>query len=464
MATTYLSFTPSSTGNQRTFTFSFWVQRSKLGLGGTGQVIYCQSYGSDGYQFKIEFTSNDEFRLYNSKGASDAINLKTSKLFRDTSSWYAITVEIDTTQSTESDRAKIYVNGVQETAFGTSTYPTQNLELDVNAAAAQIIGAKYSGSYSTYFDGLLSQFIFVDGTAYAASTFGSTNTVSGEWKPNANPTVTYGSNGYKLTFEDTTALGDDTSGNTNDFTLSGSGTSTLDNPSNNFATWNPLNYVQANNSPVLTNGNTKMTGSADAPFPNAISTLGIPKSGKYYAEFKMQNNTAFAVGICDIPKGMEALRTASTSIYNTSFNGAVSLKNDGSVIRNGAETNSVTPTIATGDIAMIAYDADNGAFYAGRNGTWGTVGGVVGVPTSGSSKTGAIDISAQSWFTTSTDQGFLVGSTTGGGYAVVEANFGNGYFGTTAVTSAGTAPSTPGTFEYAVPTSYQPLSTKGLNV
>mgnify|MGYP003645330450 CR=1 FL=1 len=81
MASTYLSFTPSSTGNQRTFTFSFWVKRSKLGLGGTGQVIYCQSYGSDGYQFKIEFTSNDEFRLYNSKGASDAINLKTSKLF-----------------------------------------------------------------------------------------------------------------------------------------------------------------------------------------------------------------------------------------------------------------------------------------------------------------------------------------------------------------------------------------------
>ena len=255
-----------------------------------------------------------------------------------------------------------------------------------------------------------------------------------------------------------TALGDDTSGNTNDFTLSGSGTPTLDS-SNNFATWNPLNYVQANNSPVLTNGNTKMTGSADAPFPNAISTLGIPKSGKYYAEFKP---TSGAVGICDIPKGMEALRTASTQIYNTTFNGAVSLKNDGSVIRNGAETNSVTPTIATGDIAMIAYDADNGAFYAGRNGTWGTVGGVVGVPTSGSSKTGAIDISAQSWFTTSTDQGFLVGSTTGGGYAVVEANFGNGYFGTSQLT--GTTYSPTGIFEYAVPTGYTALSTKGLNV
>ena len=205
MASTYLSFTPSSTGNQRTFTFSFWVKRSKLGLGGTGQHIYCQSYGSEDYQFRIEFTSNDEFRLYNSKGASDAINLKTNRRFRDTSSWYAITIAIDTTQGTEANRAKIYVNGVQETSFATAIYPTQNLEMDANAGVAQLIGVQYKGSYALYFDGLLAQFIFVDGTAYAASTFGSTNTVSGEWKPNANPTVSYGSNGYKLTFEDTSA-------------------------------------------------------------------------------------------------------------------------------------------------------------------------------------------------------------------------------------------------------------------
>lgn len=466
MASTSLRRQVSVTGNRQIFTISAWVKKTK---NADTQNIFSQYIGSGSAttstHFRVRFSTSDNLQV--SAGATDF--LITNRLFRDTSSFYQVVVAVNTTLATADDRVKLYINGVQETSFATRNNPSQNLETVVNNSGSSQyprVGADDSDGNGPYgfFDGVMSQVILIDGTAYAASTFGSTNSVSGEWTPNSSPSVTYGTNGFKLTFEDTSALGDDTSGNTNDLTVLGTGTSTKDCASNNFATWNPLNYVQANNSPVLTNGNTKMNGTNDPPYPNAISTLGIPKSGKYYAEFKNAGTQSFAIGICDIPKGMEALRTASTTIYNTTFNGAVSLKNDGSVIRNGTETNSVTPTIAQNDIVMIAYDADNGAFYAGRNGTWGTVGGVVGVPTSGSSKTGAIDISAQSWFTTSTYQGFLVGSTSSGGYAIVEANFGNGYFGTTAVTSAGTGASTPGTFEYAVPTSYQPLSTKGLNV
>ena len=460
MASTYLTRTPSSAGNRKTYTLSFWIKRSSATV---AQYFFHAAAGESNPQTAIEMNTNGTISFWDSA----SIMVTPIASLNDISSWYHIVIAVDTTQSTASNRVKFYVNGVQQTTFSTASgktllYPSLDYEGAINTTVKHTIGAY--NNVSGHYNGLVSDFNFIDGTAYAASTFGSTNTVSGEWKPNPSPTVSYGTNGYKLTFADTSALGDDTSGNTNDFSMSGSGTPTLDCPSNNFATWNNLNFVESKAYPVFSNGNTKMTGSADAPYPNAISTLAIPKSGKYYAEFKMQNNTAFAIGICDMDKGTEALRTANTQIYNTSFNGAVSLKNDGSVIRNGSETNSVTPTIATGDIAMIAYDADNGAFYAGRNGTWGTVGGYVGVPTSGSSKTGAIDISAQSWFTTSAHQGFLVGSPTSGGYAVIEANFGNGYFGTTAVTSAGTAPSTPGTFEYAVPTGYQPLTTKGLNV
>ena len=461
MANTYLTRTFGSAGTRTKYTISVWVKRGAVGVNesiisaGTGVNNSCQ----------ISFNGADDrlyWNSYSNNGANYDYFLNCTRRFRDTSAWYHIVCAYDSTQGTASNRQKIYINGVQETAFATETYSSVNhADYAFNNILHEIGDDVANGS--KFFNGSMSHFHGVDGTAYPASTFGSTDSTTGEWKINTSPSITMGTNGFTILKDGNTIT--DQSSNSNDFSLGGGTlTKTEDCPSNVFATWNPLNYVQANNSPVLTNGNTKMTGSADAPFPNAISTLGIPKSGKYYAEFKMQNNTAFAVGICDIPKGMDALRTASTQIYNTTFNGAVSLKNDGSVIRNGAETNSVTPTIATGDIAMIAYDADNGAFYAGRNGTWGTVGGVVGVPTSGSSKTGAIDISAQSWFTTSTDQGFLVGSPTGGGYAVIEANFGNGYFGTTAVTSAGTGASTPGTFEYAVPTSYQPLSTKGLNV
>ena len=458
MASTKLSRTLPSGSATNKFTYSTWLKYSGWVAGG---VRFFSTVSTGDTYFRFNENGTMEVSGHNS-GASSAGYFITNRVFDDRASWYHIVIRFDSTEGSASNRLRLYINGVQEESFSTYTDvnsgATDNINLSGNT---QIIGGTSS---SQYFNGLMAQTILSIGYSYAPTTFGEVNTTSGEWKPKPDPSLSYGTNGFNLSYETSSALGDDTSGNTNDFTLSGSGTPTLDSPSNTFATWNPLNYVQANNSPVLTNGNTKMNGTHDAPYPNAISTLGIPKSGKYYAEFKNVGTQGFAIGICDIPKGMEALRTASTQIYNTSFNGAVSLKNDGSVIRNGTETNSVTPTIAQNDIVMIAYDADNGAFYAGRNGTWGTVGGVVGVPTSGSSKTGAIDISAQSWFTTSTDQGFLVGSISGGGYAIIEANFGNGYFGTTAVTSAGTGASTPGTFEYAVPTSYQPLSTKGLNV
>ncbi len=454
MASTYLSFTPSSTGNQRTFTFSFWVKRSKLGLGGTGQVIYCQSYGSDGYQFKIEFTSNDEFRLYNSKGASDAINLKTSKLFRDTSSWYAITIQIDTTQSTESDRAKIYVNGVQETAFGTSTYPTQNLELDVNAAAAQIIGAKYSGSYSTYFDGLLAQFIFVDGTAYAASTFGSTNSTSGEWKANANPTVSYGSNGYILTFEDTSSLGDDTSGNTNDFAMSGSGTSTLDCASNTFAVLNAL--YRPNGSLTYANGMTTVGGDGGPRFYNA-TTLGA-NSGKIYCEAKINNVNAGAAIQLGITANPQENNRSNTEPGANTYSYALR-QTDGEIIYNSSGTSYGT-SYTTNDIIGIAMDLDNNKLYFSKNGVWMNSANPSG-STGGFSITDVDTISNTNGF-----YHFAVGDDSGsqGGNNNISFNFGNGFFGTTAVSSAGTGASTPGTFEYDVPTNYQPLTTKGLNV
>ena len=449
-------------------TFAYWLKGAD---DGTAQGIWGWHRGNDAanYWLGVYFSTNGSMYFNWKQGGSYATIRGTSQKFRDPTAWGQHVITIDTTLATAADRVKWFYNGERITSFEDSSYTVaQNATITnwSNSSDKLEIGTFYQSSTAKDLstNSSITDFHFCDGYAYEASSFGSVNATSGIWVGNTSPSVSYGSQGEYIKFEDSSNLGLDSSGNTNNMAVSGTLTQNVDTPDNNFATWNPLNYVQANNSPVFSNGNTKMNGTNDPPYPNAISTLGIPKSGKYYAEFKNVGTQGFAIGICDIPKGMEALRTASTQIYNTTFNGAVSLKNDGSVIRNGTETNSVTPTIATNDIVMIAYDADNGAFYAGRNGTWGTVGGVVGVPTSGSSKTGAIDISAQSWFTTSTDQGFLVGSTSSGGYAIVEANFGNGYFGTTAVTSAGTGASTPGTFEYDVPTGYQPLTTKGLNL
>ena len=111
------------------------------------------------------------------------------------------------------------------------------------------------------------------------------------------------------------------------------------------------------------------------------------------------------------------------------------------------------------DIFQIAFDGDNGAIYFGKNGTWGNSSD----PTSGASKTGAVDISGLAWYTAAKDLVFLAGEFSSSGYGHFQANFGNGYFGTTAISSEGTNASGIGKFEYDVPTGYTALSTKGLN-
>ena len=449
MASTYLTRTPSSTGNQRTFTFSFWVKRGGLS---SQQHIYCQSYGSEDYQFRMEFTSSDEFRLYNSKGASDAINLKTNRKFRDTSSWYAITIAIDTTQSTAANRAKIYVNGVQETSFATATYPTQNLEMDANAGVAQLIGVQYKGSYALYFDGSMSHFHFADGTAYPASTFGSTDATTGEWKINTSPSITMGNNGFTILKDGNTIT--DQSTNSNDFSLSsGTLTKTEDCPSNVFPTINPLTYSTTKWN--IINGNLKTNGLASgesAAWRSVYGTLGA-SSGKYYFEMKVTKTASdpnnFRVGIVDAEQMKYAGDNAS---FINESRGYGYQGTNGNVVNGGANT-SYGNSYTANDIIGCAFDLDNHKIYFSKNGTWQNSGD----PTSGATGTGSA-------LNLATGYTYLPAVSHYYDDDRIEFNFGNGYFGTTAVASAGTNASGIGIFEYDVPTGYTALSTKGLNL
>ena len=438
MASTYLSRTIGTATGTTKGTFSCWVKRSGLT---DGRMF--TSWGTSTRQFWILFQS-DKISIADYDGSYN-LQYVTNRLFRDTSSWYAITVEIDTTLATASDRVKLYVNGVQETSFATSTAPSQNQVLNFsNSGDSHRVGVRDGDEY---FDGLMSQVIFVDGTAYAASTFGSTDSTSGEWKPNANPTVSYGNNGFKLTFEDTSNLGDDTSGNTNDFTMSGTGTSTLDCPSNNFATLNPLDVSRlANTDNTFSNGNLTVTdGSSN--YLLTQSTLAAT-TGKFYWEVKINATTSTSVsgvGVCDFDNFLRddgAANTAYGWIYAP----------DGDKRHNGTAT-AYGDTYAANDIIGIALDMTNGFLYFSKNGTWQNSGN----PESGASGTNAAYGSISGTIGSHAYDG---SSTQTHEYSF---NFGNGYFGTTAVTSAGTGASTPGTFEYNVPNGYQPLTTKGLN-
>ena len=446
MASTYLTRTPSSAGNRKTMTWSFWIKRSELKSSGDN-IIFQTLVSSYTY---CTF-ANDNFRWQDGNGG----NRITNRLFRDTSAWYHIVVAVDTTQATASDRIKIWINGVQETSFSTSTDPSLNQDLEWNKAQEHNIGRH--GTVGAYFDGSMSHFHFIDGTAYDSDTFGETDATTGIWKPKTAPSVTYGTNGFFLKFENSGAFGTDSSGNANNFTVNGTMTQTIDTPSNVFATMNPLyQSVYGGSSAILTNGNTKWTGTSNDTSQNAtLGTLGV-SSGKWYWEVK--GNMAYD-SLLGIAKSNFDPNGGTGGLQNPGWWGLVTniSATSGSGLKFVVDNtfgSSTGITLANGDIINIALDATNLKFYIGKNGTWLNSGD----PTSGATGTGSIA-------TLPSDTTFLP-ACSNYGYNTAnswEFNFGNGYFGTTAVSSAENPDDGIGIFEYAVPTGYKALCTKSIN-
>jgi len=441
MASTSLTRTVSSTGNIYKGTLSMWFKRSV-----TDQEEYLfENYETSGNRFFVRLLSTGQLGMETLQGSSTVMQINTLNQFFDVGSWYHIVVGIDSTLATAADRVKVYINGVQQTSYNDETQPSQNQNMSINEGNPTYvtIGRKYGAS--NYFNGSMGQVIWIDGTQYAASTFGSTDSTSGEWKPNANPTATYGTNGFKLTFEDTSSLGDDTSGNTNDLATSGSPTQTLDCPSNNFATLNPLFYQATSKFSSITNGNTTFTSDSGTTFNTLVSTIGM-SSGKYYFEVKRIAERGL-VGITDVTR---AKLNTNSDYYPGDTDNSVDwgyYSDDGKVYNNGNATGSGA-TWGNGDIVGCAVDLDNRKIYWHKNGSY---------INSGNPSTGA------NGQTISSDVTYYF-AVSGYSSTTFNQNFGNGYFGTTPVSSAGTPGSTPGTFEYDVPTNYQPLTTKGLNV
>jgi len=289
---------------------------------------------------------------------------------------------------------------------------------------------------------------FIDGTAYDASTFGETDATTGIWKPKTAPSVTYGTNGFFLKFENSGSMGTDSSGNGNNFTVNGTLTQTVDTPSNVFATFNPLN-VPTSNAPTYSNGNnTVVTANGTSAYFGGTSSLGV-SSGKWYTEFKVSDVTADAfIGITFDPA--EDARNNRYTGQSSSSWGYYS--GDGNYRTNGSAT-SYGATFTTGDIIGIAMDLDNAKLYFSKNGTFQNSGD----PTSGATGTNAISItSGETYF-------FSCGDGTATSASTIQANFGNGYFGTTAVSSATSDESGLGIFEYTVPSGYYALCTKNIN-
>lgn len=442
MASTYLSKTFSSDGNRKTFTISFWLKKCKIPSSAYYWILGTGTTTSDSGLIYFDSNNLDQLSFFNSSGDI----LRTSKAFRDTNAWSHIVYSVDTTQATSSDRVKLYVNGEQQTSFSIESYPAQNTDMNFNRAQSFDIGrdSRTTGGTGAYLDGSLAHFHFIDGTAYDADTFGQTDSLTGIWKPKTVPSVTYGTNGFFLKFENSSAFGTDSSGNGNTFTVNGTMTQTIDTPSNVFAVFN-ANMPQSIN---YEHGNTTVSQTTDANYRPIPCTMAISK-GKYYAEFKAVSgftNINLAVGYINVDETFDNDTHIATWTYGGSYGANGRVGYDGT-------NNDGNPTFTNGDIIGIAIDLDNNYIYYHKNGTYINSGD----PTSGSSGTGGFTVTGgKNYALTAVTINF-------NGTAKWSANFGNGFFGTTQVSSAQNPDDGIGIFEYDVPTGYRALCTKSIN-
>jgi len=352
-------------------------------------------------------------------------------------------VAIDTTQGTASDRVKVYINGTQETSFGTETYCDQNLELSMNQNHITRIGTRATSPSGKYFDGYMCETVLVDGSALAPTEFGEFDSDSPTiWKPKDVSGLTFGTNGFYLDFKDSSALGNDVSGNNNDFTANNltAVDQATDTPTNNFATLNPLNAVGTGNNPTYSEGNCKAVSSTDEYFGGSGS-IGVA-SGKWYFEVKLTAESSSGQGVIAVSTnvGEEARQNRHIGQLTTGPSVGYYGSNGNKVVDGGSDA-SYGDSYAAGDIVGIALNCDDNEVVFYKNGTAQASGTAISMTSS-----------SEFWFLSLGD----AGSTT---YATYEVNFGNPSY---TISSGNADANGYGAFEYAPPSGYLAINSANL--
>ena len=422
-----LGITFGSGGNRKTYTISFWVKR--------GHITAQQNiFGTPSEGDTLYFDGGDRLRFFQNGSASSYLG--TNRLFRDPSAWYHIVVAVDTNQSTSTNRVKLYINGSQYTWDASTTYPAEDYEGDFNHTADEhMIG---NGHHGNSFDGYISEFYFIDGTQYAASDFGETNN-NGVWIPKAF-TGTFGSNGFLCEFKQTgtsanaSGMGADTSGNGNHLTPTNLNAYDVvpDTPTNNYCVLNPADKDGHTNA----EGNLEVSG--NVIYGMQRGTIGAT-SGKWYFEARLntyQGDTAIA------------LANEDENIF-TRFSGettnSVGYLADNRFFYNSGATNY--SSLTAGNIFQIAFDADTGKIWIGKNNTW---------QNSGDPANGTGSVQTVSW-------NFFLPAARTVGSGVLHYNFGqDSSFGGHSTAQNNADGNGYGDFYYAPPTGFFALNTKNL--
>ena len=465
----YLGRTISSGSTTTKATFSCWLRRCDV-----TSNIYHGVFGmkpassSNEHLVQILLQKNDngaglQVAAFDSSG-STSCNKRTERALRDVTAWYHIVVTMDTTLATAEDRCKIYINGERETDFvsGTNTNFAQNDTIGYfnnHSNNQQLVGAfVFTGTttITNKLNGSLAHVHACDGYAYQASSFGETDATTGIWKPKTSPTVNYGTNGFFLKMDNSGNMGLDSSGNSNSLTTNGTIIQTKDTPTNVFANINSLFRNRFANTATLTNVNSTMTtGPTDGDKALLLGTHGFTK-GKWYWECKVGTNKA-QIGFAK--QGISAF----TDFYgsNNPSRGFGVYGDNGNVYYDGNNT-AYGSSWTTNDIIMVALDMDNKLAWLGKNGTWFNSATQTEIENGTATNDLTTKMSTQQNLTGATIFPMFADQT-GLGDMGLSVNFGNGYFGTTAVTSAQNPDDGIGIFEYDVPAGYRAICTKSIN-
>ena len=413
--------------NNRIWTYSFWMKHIDnqgvfLNTGADTSYMYFRGSSANPvpFGFSVEqYVSSFQYKLI------------PNEVFRDHSAWQHIVIAFDTTQSTASNRVKIYKNGSQITSFNSEDYPSQNLDTQVNSAVAHKIGGFAS---SGFYDGYLAEVVFIDGQQLAPTSFGEFDEDSPNiWKPIDVSGLTFGNNGFYLDFEDSSALGNDKSGNDNDFTannLSATNQSE-DTCTNNYAIMNPALPLFSSD---FRNGAVEWRTTTNSQYYWANSTIGVSQ-GKWYIEAKLQtaaDHNYFGIS-ADQPDDNTTFLAGgggaggANDLYEWGWKSS-----DGKIYNNTDGGTSYGSTYTSGDILGMYLDLDNNKLYFAKNGTIQNSGTGISITDPASTPNGVYFIA--------------VGDGTSSNSCIWEVGFGNPSYG---VSSANTDPNGYGTFEYS---------------
>ena len=426
--------------NRKTFTASVWFKRTELGVAqevwhggrngemvGMGMLTY--SGFTDQLWVDIGGGSGNTGTLYRSAS--------TQKI-RDTSAWYHMVLAVDTTQSTAANRMKVWLNGVEVTSWAQHQIPAEDYQGALESGTDMAWGG-FRPNNSELFSGYITECHYLDGVAKVQTDFGEYDEDSGIWKPKAY-TGTYGNNGSYMKFDDSSALGADSSGNSNTFTLVNiaAADQSTDTPTNNFCTFNAINMYGS--TATLAEGATFTASTANGAF-TTYGTMS-PSSGKWWWEGKIQVNGSTAYACIGATTNLAGLPAVSAQL---SGGHVIKLAKGQKWVLNDTGYN-YGAQYEDGSIINIGLDLDNRRFYSYKNGTVDDANG--------------IDISSTTFDGFGSQWMPLVITYGDGGASSYEINFGG--YRTYSISSAASDANGYGTFEYAPPSGYYSLCTKNL--